>query len=310
MADMIIGAPQLSKEHSLGKSADSQSLEGTPRASMNRYVEVLLGFNFGALVRDLGEGPRSVCRASRAAYLATRSAKKAEPDQVHEQFESIPAADLEQLLGARKCTIRLRVMRYEDGMMPCRDAIGLLTMLVADNPGEVLEIGTYMGHTTRAMAENLEHAIIHTLDLPLDFSPEQDPAGPVPKDDFHLISRRVVGREYKGQPCESRIVQHFGDTAAFDFQRAGRPTFFFIDGSHTYEYCKNDSEKCLSLCPKGGTFLWHDCNETHPGVLRFLCEWRGLGRNIVRIHGTDLAYWKSGDTAASPTPSEAGFVQP
>jgi hypothetical protein len=87
-------------------------------------------------------------------------------------------------------------------------------------------------------------------------------------------------------------VQHFGDTAEMDFSRFGRPAFFFIDGSHTYEYCKNDSEKCLAICPGGGTFLWHDCDMTHPGVVRFIAEWRNLGRNIVRIQGTVLAYWK------------------
>lgn len=259
---------------------------------MNRYLEVLLGFNFGAFLRYLGDGPRSVCRASRAAYLATRPVEKGEPNYVREELDSIPVMDLEGVLGERKCIIKLGVMRYEDGMLPFRDAIGLLSILVAESPNEVLEIGTYMGHTARAMAENLESALIHTLDLPLDFSPDHDPNRPTPKDDFHLINRRIVGREYKGQPCEKRIVQHFGDTATFDFQKIGQPTFFFVDGSHTYEYCKNDSEKCLSLCPKGATFLWHDCNETHPGVLRFLSEWRRLRRDIVRIQGTDLAYWK------------------
>lgn len=266
--------------------------------SMNRYTEVLLGFNFGALLRCLGEGPRSVCRASRAAYLATQPERRPEQSYAQEQLERIPVVELEGLLGERKCGIKLWVTQYEDGMLPFRDALGLLSMLVAEKPQEVLEIGTYMGHTTRAMAENLESAIIHTLDLPEDFSLNNDSRGCAPKDDFHLINRRVVGREYKGQACEKRIVQHFGDTATFDFQTIGHPTFFFIDGSHTYEYCKSDSEKCLCLCPRGGTFLWHDCNETHPGVLRFLSEWRGLGRNIVRIQGTDLAYWRSGQAVA------------
>jgi hypothetical protein len=199
---------------------------------------------------------------------------------------------LDELLGERKCEVRLRVMKYEDGMMPFRDALGLLSLLVAENPKEVLEIGTYMGHTTRDMAENLETATIHTIDLPPDFSAVADAAGLPPKDDFHLIARRVVGREFKGRISEKRIVQHFGDTATYDFQKAGRPTFFFIDGSHTYEYCKSDSEKCLALCPSGGVFLWHDCNETHLGVIRFVLEWRALGRDLVRIEGTDLAYWK------------------
>src|SRR5215467_10856682 len=52
-----------------------------------------------------------------------------------------------------------------------------------------------------------------------------------------LLRRRVVGREFKGHECASRIRQHFADTASWDFREAGQPTFFFIDGTHTYEYC-------------------------------------------------------------------------
>jgi hypothetical protein len=143
------------------------------------------------------------------------------------------------------------------------------------------------------MAENLDKAIVHTVDLPPDFSAKPDSKNGSGKDDFHLIARRIVGREFKGQPVEQRIRQHFGDTATINFQEFGRPTFFFIDGSHTYEYCKQDSEKCFSLCGGTGTFLWHDCDVTHPGVIKFILEWRSLGRNIVRIEGTAIAYWKS-----------------
>jgi hypothetical protein len=219
----------------------------------------------------------------------------ADSQQAHvcEQTSQIPVVPLDDLLGDRKCEIKLRVMKYEDGMTPYHDSLALLSILVAENPSEVLEIGTYMGHTARAMAENLETATIHTIDLPADFSGEQAIGEVLPKNDFHLIARRDVGREFKGQPCEIRIVQHLGDTAVMDFSRVGRPTFFFIDGSHTYEYCKNDSEKCLSLCPKGGTFLWHDCYEGQPGVIKLLSEWRAYGRNISRVQGTGLAYWKS-----------------
>jgi hypothetical protein len=269
---------------------------------MNRYLEALQGLNFAALQRGFHEGPRAMGRASRAAYLAARPASKSPKDLakhwraarlVREHIKQIPVVHLDDLLGDRKCQIRLRVMKYEDGMTAYRDVLVLLSILVAENPSEVLEIGTYMGHTARAMAENLETATIHTIDLPPDFFAEQDHSNLPSKDDLHLVGRRIVGREFKGQPCEGRIRQHFGDTAVMDFTRIGRPTFFFIDGSHTYEYCKNDSDKCLLVCPKGGTFLWHDCDEGHPGVVKFILESRALGRNIVRIQETNLAYWKS-----------------
>ncbi len=258
-----------------------------------QYTEALLGLNVAALIQGLRGGPRAFFRAGRKAYNAAVPQPIKPEDLVREQLEQIPAQHLDSLLGDKKSQIRLRIMKYEDGMMPHRDAIALFSLLVAANPSEVLEIGTYMGHTARAMAENLETATIHTVDLPPEFSASQSSKNGPPKDDFHLIARRIVGREFKGEPVEKRIVQHFGDTAQMDFGKIGRPSFFFIDGSHTYEYCKNDSEKCLALCPRGGTFLWHDCDATHPGVIKFILEWRQLGRDIVRVYGTDLAYWKS-----------------
>ena len=262
-------------------------------SAMNRYLEALLGLNFAALRRGVQEGPRALGRASLAAYIAARLDDDRRQALIREQLNQIPVVPLTDLLGDRKCLIKLHVMKYEDGILPYRDALALLSILVAEQPAQVLEIGTYMGHTARAMAENLERSTNHTVDLPPDFSAEKDAGNLPPKDDFHLIARRIVGREFKGQSLDSRIVQHLGDTAMVDFTKIGQPTFFFIDGSHTYEYCKNDSEKCLALCPQGGTFLWHDCDEMHAGVIKFILDWRALGRNLVRIEETQLAYWKS-----------------
>ena len=178
-------------------------------------------------------------------------------------------------------------------MLPIDQLAILLAILVAEQPAEVLEIGTFMGHTTRQMAEALETATIHTVDLPETNSPAELEAVGLPKDDLHLIGRRVVGREFKTLPIASRIRQHFGDTATWSFREAGQSTFFFIDGSHTYEYAKHDSEACYEMCGGRGVFLWHDCDPTHPGVERLITEWRSLGRDVRRIGGTTLAYWKS-----------------
>ena len=253
---------------------------------MKQHLKAVLGVNVASLLR-LGSAPRSFLRASRNAFAAARRTESAD-------LYSIPEITLDDILGNRRPTISLSVTRYEDGILPTDQAVALLSLLMAERPGEVLEIGTYMGHTTKLMADNLKTAIIHTADLSEDFSSQLDPQGRLPKSDFHLIARRVVGREFRGHPCESRIVQHLCDTATWDFSKAGRPTFFFIDGSHTYEYCKSDSENCLSICGERAIFLWHDCDDGHPGVVKFLMEWRKLGRNIRRISGTPLAYWKGG----------------
>lgn len=260
---------------------------------MKKLIQFFLGLNAACLIRGLRFGLPDLIASGFAGLGAVYPFQNRAQSRCQQALKAIPEIRVDEILGARKVEIKLKVQHYEDGMMPSREAMVLLSILVADQPREVLEIGTFMGHTTRAMAENLEAAIIHTVDLPPDFSAAQNSQGEPPKDDFHLIAKRVPGREFKGLPVEQRIRQHFGDTAVLDFKTIGKPTFFFIDGSHTYEYCKLDSEKCFQICHGTGTFLWHDCDPSHPGVLQFILEWRKLGRNITRIEGTSIAYWKS-----------------
>ena len=259
---------------------------------VKKGLQFLLGLNAASMVRGLRLGFSEFAAGCFASLGAAHPLQDREQNRWQRELQKIPVITLDEILGARKAAIKLQVQKYEDGMMPSQEAMALLSVLVAENPPEILEIGTFMGHTTRAMAENLPNAIIHTVDLPPDYSAAQEAKAGPPKDDFHLIGRRVVGREFQGLPMAARIRQHFGDTAAMDFQALGKPACFFIDGSHTYEYCKQDSEKCLALCGGIGTFVWHDCDAAHPGVLKFILEWRGLGKDIARIYGTSLAYWK------------------
>lgn len=256
-------------------------------------LQFLGGVNGANLVRGLRLGLPELVSGSFASFQAAHPRQTRAEVDCQRNAEAIPEVGLEHILGGRKPEIRLRVQRYEDGMMPSHEVMALLSILVAESPREVLEIGTFMGHTTRAMAENLDEGVIHTVDLPPDFAAEAELNGKPPKDDFHLIRKRMVGREFNGRDIAGRILQHFGDTAELDFKTLGHPTFFFIDGSHTYEYCKQDSEKCLELCNGKGTFLWHDCDLAHPGIIQFLLEWRKLGRDVVRIHGTCIGYWKA-----------------
>jgi len=254
---------------------------------MKKALKVILGFNAVSLIHLVRFKPAEFVGACSKAFTSAHcwSSKT--------DLSTIPTISIDEIVGDRKPLIKLPVVRYEEGMLPSNEALALLASLVAEAPHEVLEIGTFMGHTTRIMAENLEHGVIHTVDLPLDYTGQTDAQNTLPQDDFHLIERRVVGREFLGKACSSRIKQHFGDSATWDFREAGTPTFFFIDGAHTYEYCKKDSENCFDVCSGKGVFFWHDVNDLHPGVVRFIHHWRSLGRDLRRVYGTDLAYWKS-----------------
>lgn len=259
---------------------------------IKRLLKILLGTNLVSLRNLIFFRPHFFAGSSLAAFTAAR--RPPEPAAT-EPGPTIPEITLDEVLRGRNVPVQLRVATfYEDGMLPHDQAATLAAILVAESPRTVLEIGTFMGHSTRLMAENLVSATIHTVDLPPGYDPTGNSHADLRKDDFHLIRKRIVGREFKNEPCAQRIVQHYADTGTWDFSAAGAPTFFFIDGSHSYDYVRNDSEKCFAVCQGRGVFLWHDCDPSHPGVLRLLHEWRAMGRDVRRISGTPIGYWKSG----------------
>lgn len=195
----------------------------------------------------------------------------------------IPLTTLSEILNGYVPTILLTVAPHHDGMLTNEQAVSLISIAKMVNPSRVLEIGTFMGHTTRKLAENLTDSVIHTVDLPIGYYPDERMS------DVHLINGRVVGREFEDTQFLSRIRQHFSDTKTWDFDIGCHPSFFFIDGSHSYDYCKNDSDKCWSIADVPSIFIWHDCDDDHPGVVKLLSEWVEMGREVKRIDGTPLA---------------------
>jgi hypothetical protein len=250
-------------------------------------IHGVLALNLAVVIRAVRFGLNDANRKLVASYF--------EIDPLHgleyRDLESIPAVSLESLLHSPPMILVDGTHAYVDGSLPSRDLLALLALLVDRAPQVVLEVGTFHGMTTRLMARNLPGAKIHTVDLPEELpDTSAQPSALLPKDDFHLISSRRLGHAYRSDPSVKNVVQHAEDTAVWDFGAAEDATFFFIDGSHTYEYAKNDSLKSLAACAgRCGTIVWHDCNRIHPGVTRWLAEMIADGFPIQRIEGTDLA---------------------
>jgi predicted O-methyltransferase YrrM len=90
--------------------------------------------------------------------------------------------------------------------------------------------------------------------------------------------------KFVSSSIQNKIVQHFGDSATYDFSnftKKGKLDFCFIDGGHSYECVKNDTEKCLSILAQGGALLWHDFCPNCRGVYRYLIE---IGQTLPLRH--------------------------
>jgi predicted O-methyltransferase YrrM len=202
----------------------------------------------------------------------------------------LPVITLEELISIPS---EFRVARPPDwgGSMTITEISSLCHLVAARRPQKILEIGSFRGLTTLNIGLNAPQAEIHTLDLPPGFDPAQTR---FENNDAKIIRGRGF-YYYDGRDEASRIHQHYGDTATFDYDAIGGGVdFCLIDAAHSYEYVRNDTAKALPLMTADGLLLWHDYGrndfladpEDAWGVTRFLHEIKDVGVHILQ--GTSL----------------------
>ena len=147
---------------------------------------------------------------------------------------------------------------------------------------QVFEIGTYNGATAWCLARNLEAPEVHTLDLPL----EQKPVLEFGVSD---AGNRVAFERtaYEVLPLSTgRVVQHWGDSATFDFTSWRRSIdLVYVDGAHSHEYVRADSATALDLVSDSGAVVWDDYWRRIQGVQVILDD---LPIPLFRVPGTRL----------------------
>jgi predicted O-methyltransferase YrrM len=165
------------------------------------------------------------------------------------------------------------------------------------DPKKVFEIGTFDGRTTLNIAVNaMPHTKIYTIDLPKDTTNKTELS--VSGSDQNLINTNVTGSRFLSQEGSSlihdkEIIQLIGDTASFDFSPYYNTIdLVFVDGAHTYEYVKNDTEIALKMLRNGkGVILWHDYDHKHQGSVQALNELlqREPSWEMYHIQDTNIA---------------------
>lgn len=261
--------------------------------SAKLFGKTLLSLNAASLVLGVRKGPKTGLKSLRDSYHSIDPFSTRENSQEAVLLRRIPEVAPEEAYPWPE-NICLD-LRYADigGSTPIRDLLSFIALAMAQQPQAALEFGTFWGSTTANLAKNLPHATIHTIDLPPDDELARALTAGQPVDDIHLIESRQLGKAFRNAPFSTRIVQHTGDTATYDYSAIKDPlTFFLVDGSHTYEYAKSDTLVSLRLAAGPSTIVWHDCDEIHPGVTRWLGELIDTGLPVKRIAGTVAAFLK------------------
>jgi len=184
--------------------------------------------------------------------------------------------------------------------MTSDESVLLTTLVALLKPRTIFEIGTFRGNTTRTLARNLpEGGRIFTLDLPpdqYDSSDLRQHSSDLDNVQLSASHKPAIGDLYQKDPeVRDRVTQLLGSSASFDYSPyLGKIDFFFIDGAHSYDFVKNDTEKALPCLSPGGVVLWHDLKGGFRGIVQFFEEF-GATHELHHFKGTSIvAYWPRG----------------
>jgi predicted O-methyltransferase YrrM len=235
-----------------------------------RYLAMLPSYP-GRTQRFMGSVLRYIAAYNHHALYPQRLPERL----VHELFPGIEAQEV--------CLTQ----RFEDKALPYGEVYVLAAITAFLRPRMVFEIGTFTGAASLIIAQQAgAGCAVYTLDVPAGYGRLQlrgvalDP----PESDADLIGERFRGTEY-----ERQITQLYGDSATFDFTPyTGQMDLVFVDGSHSYEYVMNDTQRALKMLTPHGTIIWDDCSTQHPGVAEAL-DRVGAALPIYRISKTRFA---------------------
>ena len=150
----------------------------------------------------------------------------------------------------------------------------------------VFEFGTYKGVSTTQLALNVaEGGMVFTLDLP-----EDHPAYslPIPRPEEQKIAAEGGKGILIPRDLLDRVTFLSFDSATFDESPyAETIDLVFVDGAHSYEYVKSDTEKGWKMLRPGGVLAWHDCVPSHRDVVQYI---RQSHHTAKRVAGTSLAF--------------------
>jgi hypothetical protein len=154
---------------------------------------------------------------------------------------------------------------------PLIDVVVLLKCALGFRSRRILEIGSYLGHTARMLAENTD---AETRITALDEYPEH-------------------GSAYRGTPLEQKIDRRIGKISLQPFKPDEKYDLIFVDADHRFESVVNDTQVALSLLSERGVLVWHDYQqENHfhglngvPEALKIFSK----SIPIIALKGTYLA---------------------
>lgn len=150
----------------------------------------------------------------------------------------------------------------------------------------IVELGCYLGRSTRALVDNTS-GHVHAIDdwLGVREDPCYNPDDPLfPPDPRPLI---VAFMANMADVSDDKLIVHRQDHATATI--AHTPDFVFIDGSHDEDSVRRDVTRWHPQVAPRGIMAGHDYYDAYPGLVRAVDE---LLVGVETIPGTTLWVWR------------------
>jgi len=167
--------------------------------------------------------------------------------------------------------IRLGQLERKWGDLTLERSLIFLCSLAKRGCAPIVEFGTFRGRTTYNLALNSSGEIT-TVDIGHELGKAIDVNVNIEQ---HEYATHTTGELFLSAPPEirNRIKQMRGDSTKLDYSHLyGKIGMVIVDGGHSYEVCKSDSEHALRMVKPGGVIVWDDYGSFWPGVVQALDE--------------------------------------
>jgi predicted O-methyltransferase YrrM len=187
---------------------------------------------------------------------------------------------------ARPESLQVPLAFLESGLGGAAYYLTLASVAACRQPRQVVEFGTFLGHSALVFAMNASHAQILTIDLPDEV---EDLSNLNSTDQSHaLSSRERVGLCYRDTIYANRITELKCDSRKLELaSKLDSADLIFIDGGHDATCIAADTENAWSVARPGTVILWDDYFWLYPDVVEYL-ERLAQKRELVRITETNL----------------------
>lgn len=163
--------------------------------------------------------------------------------------------DIDPALRERSRQVLDRTFEISQGMMHRIDVESLAAAVLHCRPKRVFEIGTYRGASSEMILQLAPEAQVISIAFVNDQAGRQFNNDELSVDEVGaLISTgnrdrytQLIGDSHKIDP-EAFVAKH------------GRMDLVFIDGDHSREGVRQDTELARAILAPGGAIAWHDAN--------------------------------------------------